>query len=247
MNETDKITDNTENGECQELTQVIGDECPADGEHLCPLPEALSDTDDVSDEYADTEGEKEAEEESPFKKAAEAFYEIAETLLLSTAAVIILFTFFVRLAVVDGPSMRQTLEHGDVLVVSDLFYEPKYGDIVVVQKINSAWSSPIVKRVIATGGQVVDIDFETWTVTVDGKVLDESGYIYLAKDSIMTSNLEFPVTVPEGQLFVMGDNRNHSSDSRDSRIGFIDTRSVFGRVLCRVLPVQNVSIFERFS
>lgn len=182
-----------------------------------------------------------------FQKAAETFYEIAETLLLSTAAVIIIFTFFVRLAVVDGPSMRQTLEHGDVLIVSDLFYEPEYGDIVVVQKINSAWPSPIVKRVIATGGQVVDIDFDTWTVTVDGVVLDESDYIYLTKDAIMTSNYEFPITVPEGQLFVMGDNRNHSSDSRDSRIGFIDTRSVFGRVICRVLPLQNLTIFERFS
>ncbi len=181
------------------------------------------------------------------KRAAETFYEIAETLLLSTAVVIIIFTFFVRLAVVDGPSMRQTLEHGDVLIVSDLFYEPEYGDIVVVQKINSAWPSPIVKRVIATGGQVVDIDFDTWTVTVDGEIIDESDYIYLAKDAIMTSNYEFPITVPEGQLFVMGDNRNHSSDSRDSRIGFIDTRSVFGRVICRVFPLQNLTIFERFS
>ncbi len=218
MNENDKISDN---------------------KNAPTLPDDSVISDDGCNNETKTTGS--------FQKAAETFYEIAETLLLSTAAVIIIFTFFVRLAVVDGPSMRQTLEHGDVLIVSDLFYEPEYGDIVVVQKINSAWPSPIVKRVIATGGQVVDIDFDTWTVTVDGVVLDESDYIYLAKDAIMTSNYEFPITVPEGQLFVMGDNRNHSSDSRDSRIGFIDTRSVFGRVICRVLPLQNLTIFERFS
>lgn len=176
-----------------------------------------------------------------------AFYDVAETILISTAAVILLFTFFVRLAVVDGPSMNNTLYDGDTLLVSDVAFEPKYGDIIVAQKINSAWSSPIVKRVIATEGQVVDIDFDTWTVTVDGEVLDESDYIYLAKDAVITSNISFPVTVPEGQLFVMGDNRNHSSDSRDYRIGFIDERCVFGRVIMRLSPLNNFEIFERLK
>lgn len=176
-----------------------------------------------------------------------AFYDVAETILISTAAVILLFTFFVRLAVVDGPSMNNTLYNGDTLLVSDVAFEPKYGDIIVAQKINSAWSSPIVKRVIATEGQVVDIDFETWTVTVDGEVLDESDYIYLAKDAVMTSNISFPVTVPKGQLFVMGDNRNHSSDSRDYRIGFIDERCVFGRVILRLSPLNSFEIFERLK
>lgn len=188
--------------------------------------------------------------ETPKKKGGglvSLFYDLAETVLISTAVVILLFTFALRLAIVDGPSMMQTLRHGDALIVSDLAYEPQYGDIIVAQKINSAWPTPIVKRVIATGGQTVDIDFETWTVTVDGEILDESEYIYLAKDAIMTSNISFPVKVPEGQLFVMGDNRNHSSDSRDYRIGFIDERCVFGRVLVRISPLSDFEIFERLQ
>ncbi len=179
--------------------------------------------------------------------AASLLFDLAETILISTAVVILLFTFVIRLAVVDGPSMNQTLNHGDALIVSDLAFEPKYGDIIVAQKIHSGWPTPIVKRVIATGGQVVDIDFATWTVTVDGEIIDESEYIYLAKDAIMTANISFPVTVPEGQLFVMGDNRNHSSDSRDYRIGFIDERCVFGRVLVRITPISDFEIFERFQ
>lgn len=175
------------------------------------------------------------------------FFDLAETLVISTAVVILLFTFVIRLAVVDGPSMNQTLSHGDSLLVSDVAYEPKYGDIIVAQKINSGWPTPIVKRVIATGGQVVDIDFATWTVTVDGEIIDESEYIYLARDAVMTANISFPVTVPDGQLFVMGDNRNHSSDSRDYRIGFIDERCVFGRVLVRLAPIQDFEIFERLQ
>ncbi len=176
-----------------------------------------------------------------------AFYDIVETLLISTAAVILIFTLVIRLSVVNGPSMMNTLFHEDVLIISDIAFEPRYGDIIVAQKINSYWKTPIVKRVIATEGQVVDIDFETWTVTVDGEVIDESDYIYLAKDAVLTSNISFPVTVPDGQLFVMGDNRNHSSDSRDYRIGFIDERCVFGRVLCRIAPLNTFEIFERLK
>lgn len=173
-------------------------------------------------------------------------YDIAETIVISTAVVILIFTFIVRITVVDGPSMNNTLTHGDILIVSDIMYEPKYGDIVVLQNVNSLYSQPIVKRVIATEGQTVDIDFETWTVTVDGTVLDEESYRYLASDAVVTSNIEFPVTVPDGCVFVMGDNRNHSADSRDYRIGMIDTRCIFGRVISRLMPVSEFTIFERF-
>ncbi len=176
---------------------------------------------------------------------AELLHEVVEMMVIATATVILLFTFVTRIAVVDGPSMLQTLHHGDTLIVSDLGYEPKQGDIIVAQKLSSEWKTPIVKRVIAVGGQTVDIDFSKWTVTVDGEVIDESSYLYLARDAIITTNLNFPVTVPEGQLFVMGDNRNHSSDSRDYRIGFIDERCVFGRVLARIMPTFKT--FERIQ
>lgn len=178
---------------------------------------------------------------------ASLLFDIAETVLLSTAAVILLFTFAVRITVVDGPSMNKTLNHGDILIASDFMYEPECGDIVVLQNVNSYYSQPIVKRVIATEGQVVDIDFEAWTVTVDGEKLDESEYRYLADDAVVTSNIDYPVTVPDGCVFVMGDNINHSADSRDSRIGMVDTRCIFGRVVTRIMPFSDFAVFERFT
>ncbi len=171
-------------------------------------------------------------------------FDVVETLVVSTGIVILAFVLLIRITIVDGDSMMQTLHDTDILIISDLAYEPEAGDIIVAQKLHSGWPTPIVKRVIATGGQTVDIDFDTWTVTVDGEVIDESEYLYIVHDKLMTTNVSFPLTVPEGQLFVMGDNRNHSSDSRDYRIGFIDERCVFGRVLCRILPLEDFTIFD---
>ncbi|MFY9382208.1 MAG: signal peptidase I [Eubacteriales bacterium] len=172
-------------------------------------------------------------------------FDIVETLAISTCAVVLVFTIIVRLAIVDGPSMRHTLENSDALLVSNLFFEPKYGDIVVFTSDN--FDKPLVKRVIATEGQVVDIDFETWAVTVDGVLIDESDYIYIDPNSRAFSDVEYPFTVPAGYVFVMGDNRNHSTDSRDTRVGPVDTRRIIGRVICRIAPISKIKVFERFS
>lgn len=172
------------------------------------------------------------------------FYDIAEMLAVTTITVMLLFAFIVRLNIVDGRSMEQTLFHGQYLAVSDLFYEPKAGDIVILHKINAdPYSNPIVKRVIATEGQVVDIDFETWTLTVDGKTIDEP-YRYLDNDPLLTAEYSFPITVPENEIFVMGDNRNHSADSRQIEIGTVDKRCIVGKAVARLAPLKSFTIFE---
>lgn len=173
-------------------------------------------------------------------------FEWIEMFVLSACAVLLCFTFVLRPAKVDGASMQNTLFHKEVLLISDIGFEPSRGDILVFQKINSSHPAPIVKRVIATEGETIDIDFDSWTVTItdiNGKtfVLDESEYRKLATDQRVTSDLEYPVKVGEGQLFVMGDNRNHSLDSRSSALGLVEKNEVIGKVLVRVLP------FNRFG
>ncbi len=171
-------------------------------------------------------------------------YELAEMLGIVSVTIMLLFAFVIRLNIVDGHSMDMTLTHGEYLAVSDLFYEPEPGDIVIVHKINAdPYDKPIVKRVIATEGQVVDIDFATWTLTVDGEVIDEP-YRYVDDGPRLTSDWTFPVTVGENEIFVMGDNRNNSADSRTSEIGMIDKRCVVGKAYVRIFPMNKFEVFE---
>ncbi len=176
-------------------------------------------------------------------------FDWVELIILSACLVLLIFTFIARPARVDGDSMQETLHDGELLLLSDLLFEPKYGDILVFQKINSRHSDPIVKRVIATPGQTVDINFDTWIVTItdpDGTeyILDESAYRKLATDARVTTNLEFPIYVSENQYFVMGDNRNHSLDSRSSEIGLVDRNEIIGKVLFRLFPIGKFGMVK---
>ena len=161
-------------------------------------------------------------------------YEWMQALVCSVLAVVVLFTFVVRLIGVDGHSMLPTLQDGDRMLVlnSVLYHDYKYGDVVVLRK-DSFLKEPIVKRVIATAGQTVDIDFDSGTVYVDSTPLRED---YINELNFLEEGTEFPLTVPEGQIFVMGDNRNRSSDSRDSNLGTVDTRYVIGRAIAVAFP-----------
>ena len=180
--------------------------------------------------------QREARRTEPQKEKSRSreLYEWVQALVCSVLAVVVVFTFGIRLIGVDGHSMLPTLQDGDRLLVLNSMlcgsYEP--GDIVVLRK-ESFLPTPIVKRVIAVEGQVVDIDFASGTVFVDGKPLQEA---YINERTFTEEGTVFPLTVPEGSVFIMGDNRNHSTDSRDARLGTIDRRYIIGRAVFLALP-----------
>ena len=198
-------------------------------------------------------------------KTVSGIFEWAEMFAVSVCIVLAVMTLVLRHSPVSGHSMYPTL-HGnaayagdefaaeqgknDVLLVSNFFYTPKSGDIVVTQRKNDM-QDPLVKRVIAVGGQSIRIDFENWQVYVDGQPLSEDyvnreeGDMHaLDFDAVMSGcavSADGGYIVPEGYIFCMGDNRNHSSDSRAYMIGLIDKRFVVGHVIGRIWP------FDRFG
>lgn len=181
------------------------------------------------------------------KSTCAALYDFVEMIAVITIAIILCFSFLFRLNVVSGPSMQDTLHGGEYLIVSDLFYKPCAGDIVVLQDLNAGnedYRKPLVKRIIATEGQEVDIDFDTGILTVDGEIVDESSYINLEGSYRIKADYDFPITIDEGCVFVMGDNRNNSADSRRIAIGQIDERNIVGKVYARVFPFNKFKIFS---
>ncbi len=171
-------------------------------------------------------------------------YEWVQSLVGSVLIVVAIFTFVIRMMGVDGHSMLNTLQHGDRLLVvnSLLYHDYKYGDIVILRKDGVFDDDPIVKRVIAVEGQTVDIDFTEGIVYVDGEVLEED---YIREPTYNAEGTEFPLTVPEGSIFVMGDNRNGSSDSRDYRLGTVDTRYVIGKAAFLIFPGPDYETEKR--
>lgn len=171
-------------------------------------------------------------------------YEWAQSLVGSVLVVVAIFTFVIRMMGVDGHSMLNTLQHGDRLLVvnSMLYHDYKYGDIVILRKNGVFDDDPIVKRVIAVEGQTVDIDFAEGIVYVDGEALEED---YIREPTYTAEGTEFPLTVPEGSIFVMGDNRNGSSDSRDYRLGTVDTRYVIGKAAFLIFPGPDYETEKR--
>ena len=189
---------------------------------------------------------------SPSSGIAAAALEYVEMFVFAAVTVILFMTFVLRICIVSGPSMNNTLLNGERLLVSDLFYTPKQGDIIVfhqTSEIDDRFNEPIVKRVIATEGQFVKIDYPAALVYVSDdeiftsdEALNENDYAYFSNgkwNSSYASGATEVYEVPKGHLFVLGDNRNVSADSRDERVGFVDERRVMGKVLLRVTPFQK--------
>ncbi len=178
------------------------------------------------------------EKKKPEGRFSSELFGWGESLMTVLIFFVVVFTFFVRLIGVDGTSMYPTLQDHSIMLVSNLNYTPEKGDIVVLRKEGFYGDQPIVKRIIATGGDTIDIDPITGDVIVNGEVLDEPYIAEKINTLEKMGNMTYPQTVPEGSVFVMGDNRNYSTDSRDARLGMVDERYILGHVAGRGLSVQ---------
>jgi signal peptidase I len=173
--------------------------------------------------------------------------EWVEVLSIAIIAVVIIFCLVFRVATISGDSMKNTLIHNDKVIITNLGYEPKQGDIVVISRnaensieAQNLSNEPIIKRVIAVGGQTVNIDFEQGIVYVDGVALEED---YILAPTVDRGDVQFPLYIPEGSIFVLGDNRPESLDSRYSQIGvggIIDERYVLGHAVFRIFPFNKI-------
>ena len=185
-------------------------------------------------------GKRLSRDEVPFRW----LYEWVQALVAVVLCAVVVFAFAARLVLVSGPSMRETLQDQDCLVVLSplLCGDYEAGDIVIIQRESFRDGEPIVKRIIATEGQTVDIDFDAGVVYVDGAALEED---YIRQPTYLEEGLEFPCTVPEGCVFVMGDNRNDSDDSRDPDLGPVDTREIMGQAVFLLYPGMTAGRWER--
>ena len=180
---------------------------------------------------------QELPELTPQEKSRREIYDWIYCLSVALIICVVIFAFFIRLIDVRGTSMNPTLNNNDKMLVSGLFYEPKVGDVVVFKKDEYDPERALVKRVIATEGQVINMDFDHGIVYVDGVPIEED---YIMEPT--TNKIDFigPQTVPEGCVFVMGDNRNASTDSRKKEIGMVDTRLILGKAYAVVYPLSQV-------
>ena len=187
--------------------------------------------------YEAKRNETQPGEEKPLS-LVQTLLDYAHDMAYVLVAVLLLFTFLMRIVVVSGDSMFDTLANGDYLLLinNPLCGELEQGDIVVASMDRFRGGEAIVKRVIATEGQTVDIDFHEGIVYVDGMALAEP---YTFTQTNISEGMEFPLVVDEGCLFLMGDNRNESMDSRDPEIGLVDEREILGKAVLLLLPGEG--------
>lgn len=187
----------------------------------------------MAEETLQPDQEKKGEEKTSFKQD---LYYWTQALIVVLVGLILVCTLAGRVIRVVGSSMVPTLHQNDLLLLWSVGYTPQRGDVIVLRK-ESFMSYPVVKRVIATGGEHVTVDYTTGTVSVDGVVLDEPYINELMVDTGSPNMTVLDVTVPEGSVYVLGDNRNNSSDSRHQDLGTVDERYILGKALFRIFPL----------
>lgn len=189
-------------------------------------------------EAVKTSEDKTIKEEGTFS-ISQFCYDWIGSLLFAGTILLLIMAFFLRQVTVRGGSMNDTLKDKDRLIVSSFMYTPQDGDIIVATH-GSRLNEPIIKRVIATEGQTLRIDYENNTVTVDGEVLDEP---YIKGRTIVLSNPTYiPDVIPRGYVFVMGDNREDSLDSRSTRVGLIPVDNIIGKAVFRMWPFDSLGL-----
>lgn len=199
---------------------------------------------DNAEKNMKTEAEENVSDNNEKRNIPKIIVEFVSIIASSIVAIMLIFTFAFRIVGVSGPSMMNTLIDGDWLLVSAFITEPERGDIVIVTQPN-AFNEPIVKRVIAVEGDTIDIDFENATVKINGNIINEP---YLGSPTTTDEHAwTYPLTLKEGQVFVMGDNRQHSSDSRSPDIGLIDENYILGQVILRFAPIGDFKFFGDYD
>ncbi len=197
---------------------------------------------------------EEKQPDSAWSSVLDDITDVIESIIFSVFIVLLVFTYLFRLSDVSGPSMEPTLKEKDRVVISPLLYTPEQNDIIIINSKNL--DKLIVKRIVALEGQSVNIDFDEGIVYVDGRALDEQLYIkgddgsepVLEADhfvnTLTTSDMgafsSYPVTVPEGCVFVLGDNRNRSKDSKHAELGFVPEEEIVGKVVFRISPLKKI-------
>ena len=222
--------------------EANADEVIGDSQELTATADASETDADEETEDKNEETEEKKKDKKPGSRGIDSLFDFVELFIFSLAAVFIITTFFFRHSVVEGSSMERTLFEGEHIIISDLFYTPKRGDIVVCEDYSlehEYMRKPIVKRVIAIAGDTVKID-RYGNVYVNGELLDESDYVYTdGPVEIPQDIIDKEITIEEGEIFVMGDHRNNSADSRTE--GPIKEDSILGKILIRFYP------FEKFG
>lgn len=240
----DNIKNDTEINEAEEIKE-------AESELTEDIDEALADNTDNNDENEDEISEAEKKE----GRIVDDILEIVESTLITVFVVIMIFTYILHPVTVSGPSMNNNLFSGDRIFMTTVYGGLHYGDIIIINNdcayllddageavkkdiSGSAYKECLIKRIIAEPGQTIDIDPEKEEVRINGEVLNEP-YIKQTINSMPYTAFDYPITVPEGYYFVMGDNRRESADSRYPDIGLIKKNQIYGKALIKYSPVKE--------